>query len=236
MMVKNKKASLTLFFTICLSVLGMAQLNTISVHKKSQVLKDGIKQTIEADCYYSATKGVFVSHYYEPKEFIKKTNRKGEMQIYFPEDNKVSIRQDFYFSSENELLHYFVNNLIEDLGLRKEGFELTNTQYEEKYLVTTWSAPPDIKAVRKVEIVFENMRPIYSAYFNNSNEIIRKIYYSQYFTGINFVLPKKITEISYNSPTDSIIRRTIFSDIKQNNQVNTYYLNYEIPDDAKIIK
>jgi hypothetical protein len=211
-----------------------AQVKKISVHKKSQVLKKGKKQTIHADCYYATETGVFVTHYFDPKEFIIKTNRKGEMKVYFPEENKVSIKQDFYFSSRNELLYYFVNNLTEDLGLKKEGFEMTDTRYDEHYLVTTWSAPNSIKKINKVEIVFENMLPIYSAYFDNNNEIIRKIYYSNYYRGASYMLPKRITEITYTSESDSTIKRTIFSDIRENEEVDPYYINFEIPEDATI--
>ncbi len=212
------------------------QVQKVSVHKKSQILKENQKQTAHADCYYSTDEGTFVTHYTEPQEFIKITNRKGEMKIYFPGKNKVNIKQDFYFSSQNELLYYFVNNLTEDLGLKKEGFTLSDTKYDEGYMVTTWSSPPSIKLISKVEIVFENMLPIYSAYYNNKNEIIRKIYYSDYFRGQRFMLPKKITEITYRSQNDSIIKRTIFSDIRQNEDVDPYYLNFKIPDDAKIAR
>ena len=211
-----------------------AQIQQISVHKKTQVLKDGKKQTIEANCYYSAEKGTFVSHYLHPKEFIKFTNRQGELKIYFPEDNRVSIQQDFYFSSENELLHYFVNNLIDDLGLKKEGFRMSDSRYDGGYLVTTWSPPSDMKVVSKVEIVFEDMIPIYSAYFGKDNHIIRKIYYSDYYQDNRLILPRRITEITYVAENDSTIRRTLYSDIRQDGAVNTKYLDYKIPDNAKI--
>ena len=210
------------------------QVNQISVHKKSQVLKDGKKQTVLADCYYSAEQGTFVAHYLEPMEFVKITNRKGEMKIYFPKTNKVSVQQDFYFSSENELLHYFVNNRLDDLGLRKEGFRMSDSRYDENYLVTTWAPPEGMKVISKVELVFENMIPIYASYFGKDGKIIRKIYYSDYYKDHRLLLPKRITEITYTSEKDSTIKRTIFSDIRQNGSVDADYMNFKIPDDAQI--
>jgi antitoxin component YwqK of YwqJK toxin-antitoxin module len=210
------------------------QVSEISVHKKSQVLKDGKKQTVLADCYYSAEEGTFVAHYLEPMEFVKITNRKGEMKIYFPKTNKVSVQQDFYFSSENELLHYFVNNRIDDLGLRKEGFQMSDSRYDENYLVTTWSPPQDMKVISKVELVFENMIPIYAAYFGKDGKILRKIYYSDYYKDNRLLLPKRITEITFTSEEDSTIKRTLFSDIRQNGAVDKEYMNFKIPDDAQI--
>ena len=211
-----------------------AQVSQISVHKKSQVLKDGKKQTVLADCYYSAEEGTFVAHYLEPMEFVKITNRQGEMKIYFPKTNKVNVQQDFYFSSENELLHYFVNNRIDDLGLRKEGFRMSDSRYDENYLVTTWLPPDGMKVISKVELVFENMIPIYAAYFGKDGKIIRKIYYSDYYKDHRLLLPKRITEITFTSEKDSTIKRTIFSDIRQNGAVDNDYMNFKIPDDAQI--
>jgi len=233
---KKIRLLMGLVFLMLLIQPTYSQLQKISVHKKSQILKNGKKQTLEAECYYSAEKGIFVAHYFEPKEFIKVTNREGELKIYFPGTNKVSIKQDFYFSSENELLHYFVNNLIDDLGLKKEGFTMTDSRYDEDYMVTTWSAPQDVKTISKIEMVFENMIPIYAAYFDKSNTILRKIYYSNYYKGKNFFLPRRITEITYVAENDSTIRRTIYSNIKKNDAVNSYYLNYKIPEDARIAK
>ncbi|MGM0496596.1 MAG: hypothetical protein ACQESJ_01635 [Bacteroidota bacterium] len=223
------------FFSVFINY-SYGQVEKISVHKKTQVLKDGKKQSIQANCYYSTAKGEFVVHYTEPKEFIKKTNKKGELKIYLPEQNKVTIKQDFYFSSQNELLHYFVNNLIDDLGLKKQGFTLADTEFDEGYMVTTWNPPENINKISNVKIVFENMIPIYSSYQDKDGEIIRKIYYSNYYKGENFILPRKITEITFTSKTDSTIKRTIYSDIKENEKVNSYYLDYEIPEDAKITK
>jgi len=212
------------------------QVEKISVHKKTQVLKDDKKQSVVADCYYSSDDGEFVVHYTEPREFIKKTNKKGELKIYFPKKNKVTIKQDFYFSSKNELLHYFVNNLIDDLGLKKQGFTLANTEYDEGYMITTWNSPENINKISSVKIVFENMIPIFSSYQDNEGKIIRKIYYSNYYKGNNFILPRKVTEITFISKTDSTIKRTIYSDIKENEKVNSYYLDYDIPEDATITK
>ncbi|MCF8307976.1 MAG: hypothetical protein K9I68_03110 [Bacteroidales bacterium] len=220
-----------LLFVFSLPVLPQS-VQRVSVQMKSQVLKEGKKYTQKADCYYSPAKGIYVTHYYQPKEFIKKTNRKGEMMIYFPEENEVSIKQDFYFSSENELLHYFINNLTEDLGLRKEGFKRVNTEYEGEHMVTIWEPPAKMELITKVELVFKDMMPVFSAYINSDRDTLRKIYYSDYYESTEFMLPTRVTEISYREQ-DSIVKRTIYSDIKVNDKVTPYYLNYEIPDDAK---
>lgn len=208
----------------------------VSVEMTTQALKDGKKFTHKADCYYSPEKGIYVTHHYKPEEFIKKTNRDGEMKIYYPEENKVTIQQDFYFSSENELLYYFINNLTEDLGLRREGFRMTKTKYEDDYMITKWKAPAEMKIIAEVELVFKDMAPVFSAYVNRKGDTLRKIYYSDYYQTTEFMLPRRITEISYQNENDSTVRRTIYSDIKLNDEVNPHYLNFEIPDNAKVVE
>jgi len=218
----------------CSSVFSQ-NLDNVSVHLKMQALQKGEKLTIDADYYYNPDKGILVTHHLFPTEFVKITNRKGEMKLYFPQKNELSISQDSHFSSTNELLYYFVNNLIDDLGLQKEGFTLSDSRYEDDYLISTWSAPETLPLISKVEIVFENMMPIYSAYYTDDESIIKKIYYSDYYIGTEFMLPQKITEINFNSQNDSTIRRMIYSDIKINNEDDDYFLNYKIPEDAKVV-
>lgn len=202
---------------------------------KSQSLVKGKKIELEANSYYSNESGVFVTHYYYPEEFIKITNRNGEMKVYFPETKEVSLQQNYFFSSENELLHFFVNNLTEDLGLRNAGFTLMDSRYDGPYLVTSWAAPPEIPGILIIDIVYEDMRPIYSEYLNKDGKTIKKIYYSDYYYGSSFVLPRNITEIDFPSKNDSIVKRILYSNILLNKEVSSEYLNFTIPADAKII-
>jgi len=230
---------ITLFSVIyfaCTLLLSAQNINRISVHMKSEALKEGKKFEHEADIYYSPQNGKYVSHHYQPKEFIKITNRTGEMKLYFPEENTVSTQQNSLFSSENEMLHYFVNNLTEDLGLRKEGFRLHETKNEEPYEIMIWKAPPTLKMVDEVKIVFKDMMPVFSSYKDGAGNTIRKIYYTGYQHFSQFILPQRITEITYTSAQDSTIRRTHYKDIKMNEDVNPYYLEFKIPEDATSIK
>jgi outer membrane lipoprotein-sorting protein len=224
---------LSLFYLVVTSVSVFSQASCISVHMTSQSLSEGKKYVQQANCYFNNESGVFTIHYYEPNHFVKITNRKGEMKLYFPELNQVSIKQDFYFSSENELLYYFVNNFTDDLGLRKEGFNLTKSWYEGEYLITLWAAPPELPGIHSIKMVFEEMKPIYSVYTDIEGNILKKIYYSDYYETYDFVLPANITEISYPADQDSVIRRILYSDIKLNKEVDPAFLNFTIPPDAK---
>ncbi|MCD4666049.1 MAG: hypothetical protein K8R68_12330 [Bacteroidales bacterium] len=230
------KSGIIILWVVTVNSLCAQQTNRISVAMTSQSYINGKKYVQEATCYYSNETGIFVSQYKNPNEFVKITNRNGEMKIYFPESNQVSIKQDFYFSSENELLHYFVNNLTDDLGLIKEGFVLSETRYDEDFFITSWLAPSELLSVKNIEIVYEDMLPIFSKYIDNEEKTIKKIYYSNYYDGTDFMLPLNITEISFTPENDSTIRRTLYSDVRVNEDVNSNFLNFTIPQDATIIK
>ncbi len=136
----------------------------VSVSQETQVLIKGIKSVFRCDIFYNKEKDAIVTHHYYPVEFVKMSNRLGEMKIYFPETNKVTIEQNQSLSTTNELLYYFINNKLSDLGLSKEGFKLANTTREEGMVVTYWQAPVSLKVINMIKIVFKDILPVYAEY------------------------------------------------------------------------
>jgi outer membrane lipoprotein-sorting protein len=49
-------------------------------------------------------------------------------------------------------------------------------------------------------------------------------------------MPFTITEFEYLSPTDSVITKRIYSNLKTNAQVDDNYLNYKVPANAQVIR
>jgi hypothetical protein len=208
----------------------------VSVRQETQVLKNGTKSVFKCDIFYNKEKDAIVTHHYYPVEFVKMSNRYGEMKMYFPETNSVTLQQNQSLSTTNELLYYFINNNVSDMGLSKEGFKLLSTTREGEMMVTTWQAPENLLFVSIIRIVYKEMRPIYSEYIDAAGEIVRKIYYSKYADFNTFSFPLRITEISFESKADSTIKLSVFSDVRINNFAEDNYFNYTIPDDAKISK
>ena len=214
-----------------------SQLNDrVSVRQETQVLSKGTKSIFRCDFYYDRDKDALVTHHYYPVEFVKMANRFGETKIYFPGTNTVSIRQSDFLSTTNELLYYFFNNKITDLGLSKEGFKLIQTNREDGMNVTVWQAPPTVKTINEVKIVFKDMVPIYAEYIGADGFIWKKIYYSRYSEFKSFTLPMRITEISFTSKADSTIQLSVFSNVRTENFPDTNYFNFKIPEDAEISK
>lgn len=208
----------------------------VSVSQETGVLSKGSKSIFKCDIYYNKEKDAVITHHYYPAEFVKMSNRFGEMKIYFPETNSVTIQQNQSLSTTNELLYYFINNKLTDLGLSKEGFKLINTTREEGMMVTTWQAPVSLKVINQIKIVFKEMLPIYAEYLGMDGVIKKKIYYSRYADFKTFRMPLRITEISFESKTDSTIRLSVFSNVRTTDFPDGNYFNFKIPDDAKISK
>lgn len=208
----------------------------VSVTQEIQVLSKGAKSIFKCDIYYNKEKDAIVTHHYYPAEFIKMSNRLGESKIYFPSTNSVTIQQSESLSTTNELLYYFVNNRISDLGLAKEGFKLVKTSHEEDMLVTMWQAPQTLKIINQIKIVFKEMLPIYAEYISTTGQIMKKIYYSRYTDFKTFMLPMRITEISFENKNDSTIKRSVFSNVRTSDFPDNNYFDFKIPDNAKISK
>jgi len=225
---------ITLFIV---SNLSAQSVNRISLHRETSALIKGNKIVEQADCYYSRENLKMVVHSTSLNEYVKIVSSKGEISIYFPESNELILQQNSYLSSKKEELYIYVNNMYDDLGLRNEGFTMMETRNDGDYMIIDWAPPASHKdKIKKIEIVYENMMPIYSATYNFNGDVYKKTYYTDYLVNSNLILPKRITDITYTSKTDSIVRRVLYSDIKINDEVDMTYLNYKVPKDAKLIK
>lgn len=224
---------LFLSFTV---IVNSQEAGKVSVSQEVQVLSKGTKNIFRSDIFYNRENDVIIVHHTYPSDFVKISNRLGEEKIYFPKTNTVSIQQDATFSSSNDLLYYFVNNKTSDMGLAREGFKLISTEREEGLLVTTWQAPPSLKVINLVKMVFRDMLPVYAEYTDPKGKTIKKIYYNRYSDQSSFSLPMRITEISYEGKSDSVIRLSVFSDVRTSGFPDTNYFDFKIPADAKTAK
>lgn len=215
---------------------GAQQGGYISLRQQTEVLENQKKITNEVDLYLDNNKQILTKYYHSSPEFILVANSLGEIKTYYPAKNEVDYKHIGELSSKKNLIYYFANNLTTDLGLADEGFSLISNTYEKELYVTLWKAPSILKGIEAVKMVFENGLPIYSEYQANKKKIIKKIYYTNYKDFPQFRLPLKVIEISYMPSGDSIINRTIFSNVKVSSSADNTYFNFKIPDNAKPVK
>ncbi len=229
------KKILLSFQIVVLSISLQAQTGDfISVKQQTEILENRNKLTTEIDLFLDNDKQILTKYYHSSPEFIIVSNALGEIKTYYPAKNEVDFRQIGEMSSKRNLIYYFANNITDNLGLADDGFTLASNSFEGQYYVTIWKSPSILTGIENVKMVFDNGSPIYSEYkAADKDKILKKTYYTNYKDFVQFRLPMKIIEISYKPTGDSIISRTVFSDVKISSSADNSYFDFKIPDDAK---
>lgn len=221
-----------IFFLMSISLTAQ-QANYIALKQRTEILENNKKIGNVVDLFFDNNKLILTKYYHSPSEFIMVSNSLGEIKTYYPASNEVAYKQIAELSSKRNFIYYFTNNLTNDLGLVDEGFILSSNTYEDQFYVTLWKAPSILKGIQTVKMVFENGLPVFSEYKGNKNEILKKIYYTNYKDFTPFRLPLKIIEISYLPSGDSIINRTLFENVNVSATAESKYFNFKIPENAK---
>lgn len=197
---------------------------------------EGKMSITKAKIFYNS-EGQMVSYYTAPEEIYISNTKKGDVIMYNAKENSVLQRQNFLFSTENNQLYFFLENNKSDLGLGRMGFKVGNTRFEDGLKITTWIPPAQMKnAISKVELVHNKNNPIFLGYYNGNGGFSKKIYFYKYQRHYGISIPTNLTQISFVSPTDSIVSKTEYNDIKFDTDVTDEYFNFEIPTSANVIK
>jgi len=165
-------------------------------------------------------------------EYYHIVNSKGENQFYTPATKEVLSRYDPDLSSNNELVMLFLSGRIDDLGLGYLGYKAGPASREDGYIKKNFTAQDP--TLPSVEIVYENYLPIYCAYTAPDGKIINKKYLGNYERFGRFVLPLRITDISYGKDRDSTVTRTIYSSVRIDQDDPAF--DFTVPADAKPMK
>jgi outer membrane lipoprotein-sorting protein len=217
--------------------LQQQKLDKISLDLISKTLYQGKSVSLKSEVYYKSVGATMVTHFTSPKEKIVITNGNGEYKEYDFKNNTVTLLQGIDLSSKNSLFYSFLSGSIGDMGLKSLGYKLINTKVEQKMVITTW-VPEGENSVKtkKAEIVHENYLPIYLAFYDINDKPMHKSFYSNFQQVGSVKMPFTITEFEYLSPTDSVITKRIYSNLKTNALVDDNYLNYKVPANAQVIR
>lgn len=209
----------------------------ISMDFGVQSLKDGQSVSMKGEIYYSSKGSKMVTHFSSPIDQLIITNSGGEFKSYDSKQNTVVMDEGKDYSSKVSFVYFFINGQIQDMGLNGLGYMLKDTRIEDKTVITTWQPRPDMGGLSaRVELVHENRQPIYMCFYNAKKKPQQKIYYSDYQKIGNFSFPMKITEFEYLPSGDSVITRRKYSNPHLNAEVPENYLNFKIPDNAKVVR
>ncbi len=237
----NRKTLITLtaiafMGALFLSAHSFSGVDRIMLRMKSQSLQGGKAATLEAELYYQSLDGKMITVFQEPEHQVMITNRDGELSIYRPSDNSLYRRQSIEYSSENNLVYFFLHGKTHDLGLRDMGFTQSGTDFRDGLLITEWMPPASLGHLfSRIELVHEDYMPVYAGYYDAGQKLVKKVYYDNYEVFPQIILPMTITEFNYLPGGDSIISRVRLSEVHMNRQAVSPWFEFEIPEDAKII-
>lgn len=217
--------------------LQQQKIDKLSLDLNSKTLYQGKSVSLKSEVYYKSVGATMVTHVTSPLEKIVITNGNGEYKEYDVKNNTVTLLQGIDLSSKNSLFYSFLSGSISDMGLKALGYKLVNTKIEQKMVITTW-VPEGENSVKtkKAEIVHENYLPIFLGFYDMNDKPMHKSFYSNFQQVGSIKMPFTITEFEYISPTDSIITKRTYTNLKTNAQVNDNYLNYKVPSSAKVIR
>ncbi len=209
----------------------------VCIHMKSQTLQKGRILTTEADQYFVFPEGKIISFFQQPEEYVFISNPLGEARIYHPGQNKVILQSNELFTTRNNSLYFFLTNQLYDLGLKNLGLKVFDSEEDGEFLITWWQAPIHmLDQVDKIELVHENLLPIYSSYRNTKGDITLKVYFEDFSVIEGSQIPNRITEIVFLPDGDSLIKRTDYTKIRSGEQCDQAKFNFTIPADAIITK
>ena len=222
---------------ICTSFIAFKPIEKLSLNITARSLQSGKSITAKGEVYYQVAGGLMVTHFTSPVENISITNANGELRIYDPKSNTVMQKQASDFSSENSFFYFFLSNKTQDMGLAAAGYKLKDTRFEDKMVITTWLPPEYLKSeFSKAEIVHENYKPIFMAFYNPKGKPAIKVFYSGYQNVGDISIPVTVTEFQYLAKGDSVITKRTYGNLKTDAEVDIKYLNYKIPANATVLK
>jgi hypothetical protein len=209
---------------------------TISLKVETMKLNKGQYIKSEADIYYHLNSGRMVKSFTYPMKFIQFTNNHGETKIYTPKDNTVLMTQNVVFSTYGDVLYYFFNGKTDDFGLTIGKFTQKDVVFKDDLMINVWSPPAQLaNDMLKIEIAYKGYDPVFIGYYKKDGFIAKKIFFSNFSKVGSTNFPLRITEIDYKSETDSVVTRSVFSKIQYNSPESDIFLNYKIPENAKVL-
>jgi|GEM_PF-798788 len=231
------KAFFVLIFSNCFQI-SNAQ-NEVFLKMESSTLDEGKKVIIKSDIIFLLESQEMISHFTYPKEYYITSNGFGEAQMYEPATNSLLIQYGDHLKVSSSLIYSFLSNDVSDLGLSKMGFQLSNSFYENQFLVTKWIPPSNaLTYLSEVKLVFEESNlPVYCEYVNADKIVDTKIYFSDYQKITNSSFPKRVTTIKFTGETlqDSTINRVLFSSFNSENDDFAKLKQFKIPEDAVLV-
>jgi len=235
----KRTITIIVYLVLVIGIMGafiqQAGFQKVQMKMQTRTAASGYTTNMNATLFFS-TEGKMVTLMEEPYKTIAINNLSGELTLYNFEQNSVFKESNPAYSLQSNNLYYFLQNKKQDLGLTESGFKLIKTSFEDGLKVTRWASPMQIsKQIKEVELVHNKANPVFIAYIAPNGQYIKKTYFYQFSDLMGVEFPSAITEITYIKEKDSVITKTSYSDFQFNETVQSEYLDFKIPSNAKIV-
>ncbi len=230
---------ITLIVVLTVGMLAFTHpgMDRLLLRMESQSVQGGKMASVEATLFYQSLDGKMVTVFDKPQGQVMITNRLGEMEVYSMSDNTVFRAQGEEYSSENNLIYFFLSGRMHDLGLSALGFDQMETAFRDGLVITQWMPPSALSHLfHRIELVHSNHLPIYVAYYDASRRLVKKVYYADYRAYAELDLPHTIIEYNYFATGDSIVNRVKFSEVLTGQSAQSEWFDFDIPHDATIVE
>ncbi len=213
------------------------KVNQVCFDFTAKILEKGKYVSVSGEMYYDILNKKITTRIIKPIENITVVDLAGEMKIYDPKENTIIYSSSQVNSIESSYFHHFFNSEMSDMGLQKTGFLIQNTRVEDGLLVTTWVPKPESSTpIKSIDLAHQKSRIMYMGILSRRNKFLGKIFFSKYNNVGQFSIPYSITEFGYTEKGDSTVTKKIYSNARINELVNTKYLNFQVPSNAKVVK
>lgn len=175
--------------------------------------------------------GRLVSFVSYPSEYYLIEEASGESRMYIPASNEYYTNHKGMLSGKGDLLSIFLSRAVYDMGLGAFGYTLKSTRTDgDGYLIRTF-VTGKAGAAPVVDLVFKDFMPVCILYKSSDGTVRGKVFLSDYRTVKRFAFPCRTTEIMYMAKNDSLVSRTIYSNLKVDEDDSLF--DFVIPSDAR---
>lgn len=208
----------------------------VSLDFTSKILEKGKYITVSGEMYYDIGGKRMTTHLTKPFENVTVVNVNGEMKIYDPLDNTVVYSNSQMNTTESSYFHHFFNFSSSDMGLQKLGYVISSTKVEDGMIITTW-VPKEEKTtpIKSIELAHQKSDIMYMGVMSKKKKFLGKVFFSKHQKVGEFSIPMSITEFGYSEKGDSTVTKKVYSNPKVNEQVNSKYINFQVPKNAKVV-
>jgi hypothetical protein len=218
-----------------LAFFPQGNLQYLQVNMLARTLQGKQYVKVNSTLYFDIVKQTMVTHAISPIDQVAINYVNGDMKVYNSKQNTYVSLNNMDLSSKNSFLYNFIYGATGDLGLKQNGYKISETKKDKDgILVTTWvPIEKRSKGILKIILAQEKNLPIYMSFTNEKKFTTLKIYYDNYVKVSSIMLPSTMTEIEFTSKTDSVITQRNFSEFKTNAACDKSYINFSIPSSAK---